>query len=105
MLLAIRLAFLVLVLLFVLAVATSCSRREEVRLFEPPPVAPVVRADPIVATEILAAETRRAQVIGEIARLTWVQRRTVNADARIALDVAIAERRAEVERLNAIVAP
>ncbi|HEX8836778.1 MAG TPA: hypothetical protein VF748_07575 [Candidatus Acidoferrum sp.] len=102
MLWSIRLAFLVLVLLFVLAAVTACTRREEVRWGEPVRVEPLV-APRAVGPEVLAAETRRAQVIAEIARLSWVLRHTPAMENRIALELAISDRRAEVERLNALI--
>lgn len=101
----IRLAFAVLVLLFVLATVTSCSRREEVRLLAPPAAEPVLIAPRVgVPVEVLAAETRRAQVIESIARLTWVLRHTPRLENRIVLEAALDERRAELARLNDIIA-
>ncbi|HEX8838734.1 MAG TPA: hypothetical protein VF748_17460 [Candidatus Acidoferrum sp.] len=91
MLWGIRIAFFVLVLLFVLSVATSCVRPE------------VIEADTRTAA-ILAAQARRDQVVRDIVRLGWVLRHTGNEERRIALELALTDRRAELDRLNAIIA-
>lgn len=68
-----------------------------------PVVDPVERE--VARTDMLAAETRRAQLVGEIARLTWVLRHTANMENRIALELAISDRRAELARLDGVSRP
>lgn len=52
---------------------------------------------------IIAAQTRRAQLISEIEQLERVLRRTVAIDARAAIQSNINRLRFEIERLNAII--
>jgi len=88
---------LTLVLLVLLA---GCSWRAQV---EPPPLAverPIAATDTTLA---LTAEVRRAQVIQDIVALTWLSRHTTRTERLIALEAALAERRAELARLNAVI--
>lgn len=54
-------------------------------------------------TEIITAQTRRAQVLEELERLQRLQRRTVNIDDRAVIQSQINRARFELEQLNAII--
>lgn len=54
--------------------------------------------------EVLTAETRRAQVVADIAQLNWVLRHTGRMERRIVIEGILVERRAELDRLNAVIA-
>ena len=59
---------------------------------------------PLIPGEVLAAQTRRTQVIASITRLQWVLRHTRVEINRLSIEEALADRRAELVRLDAIIA-
>jgi len=89
-------------------VLAGCGWRGEVRRaaepFEPLPLAVERPVPTIDTTMVLTAEVRRAQVVQDIVALTWLSRHTLRQERLIALEVTLAERRAELDRLNAVIA-
>jgi len=76
-------------LLVLLLLIGGCSRE----VVDPSPV----------STVVLQAQTRRAQVVAEIARINQALRFIRNTDTRIVLEGQLNERRVELDRLNALI--